>query len=545
VRTFRLLLWLRWKLFLRTSSRGNRFANIAITLVMLLAFSPAWLGGAIAAFAGVRAAGAPAVLIAFGLCQIVWLWFGLLLGAMGRTFDLDTLIRHPVRPRTIFALNVVASVLSPIPLMTLPTLVAVVAGAGAHSGVPGALAAALGSVLLLLLTATIQQVLLALLDELLRRESVRYAATAVTTLMIVGFQLALQLTSRTLARQAVLRVARHEISLSDALASASHGFAFVPTIAGPAAVASGAFAGGAWLALAGLAVSLALLAAGILPGAALMRRSVLAARGDEGRGPRKRAASGGGSFAIGAGLLPRGVALMLARELRYTLRFPQRLMSVVLAPIVVIGYFLITRHQPEASTAFVFALLSTTIATSSMLQFGYDGPGVRSVFLLPMVPRQVLLAKNLELLLRIGLQVSLVGVALGVLQPGLWSMGTLTIAVASGAVVLVVLSIGTAMSIRQPSRVKRRGLQGRGASGWATLAVYLGMFGTAGVLAALIWGVRRLGGPSIADAAGMSVAVAAVLVAALVWWRSLELCARMLPQYRERMIDAIAKGDDN
>ena len=44
--TLRLLVWLRWKLFLRSTSTANRIAGAAFTLLILLAFSPAWLGGA-------------------------------------------------------------------------------------------------------------------------------------------------------------------------------------------------------------------------------------------------------------------------------------------------------------------------------------------------------------------------------------------------------------------------------------------------------------------------------------------------------------------
>ena len=55
--TLRLLLWLRWKLFLRSGTSGSRIGGAALTLLMLVAFAPAWLGGALAAYWGVVRAG--------------------------------------------------------------------------------------------------------------------------------------------------------------------------------------------------------------------------------------------------------------------------------------------------------------------------------------------------------------------------------------------------------------------------------------------------------------------------------------------------------
>ena len=110
----RTLLWLRWTLAWRATNTRNRVATIALTLVMFIAFSPLIIGGALAAHAGVRQYGAPVVVLAFGVCQIVWIWMGLLSGAMGRMFDLDQLIRYPVRTRTVYLVNLFATLTEPL-----------------------------------------------------------------------------------------------------------------------------------------------------------------------------------------------------------------------------------------------------------------------------------------------------------------------------------------------------------------------------------------------------------------------------------------------
>jgi len=151
--TLRLLLWLRWKLFLRSTTTGNRVMGAVFTGLLLLVFSPAWFGGAMAAYVGVLRTGGAVIPIAFGICQLAWISMGVLSGALGRSFDLDKFLRYPVRPRSVFAINVLASLLGPVPLMTVPTLVAVTIAAGQRAGFVAALGVGAAGACLLLVTA--------------------------------------------------------------------------------------------------------------------------------------------------------------------------------------------------------------------------------------------------------------------------------------------------------------------------------------------------------------------------------------------------------
>ncbi len=553
--TLRLLLWLRWKLFLRSGTTGSRIGGAALTLLMLVAFSPAWLGGALAAYWGVLHEGVPAIVLAFGLCQLAWLSLGLLSGALGRSFDLDKFLRYPVRPRTVFAINLGASLLSPVPLMTLPTLAAVALAAGERSGALAALGVAAGGLGALLITAAFLQVLLALLDEALRRESVRYVATAGMTLALVGMQFGTRWFAHRVSQDVLVRFQSHAITGQQALAIASSFFAHIPTVAAPAAIAAGALDGAPLRVLAGLAGTLALLACGVLPGAALMRHTVRGGESVAAKPARTGRRGGTGSFAFGTGLLPRGIGLMLGRELRLTLRNPQRLMSVFLAPLVSLMFFFNTRGNPTAGAGFTLAMLASTMGTASQLLFAYDGPGVRSFFLLPCSPRDVLLAKNLELLVRLLLQLLLAFGTLTFLVHGLWSPLTFTMLL--GAIVLALLSLatGTTISLRHPTKMRQRGIAMRGNTGWAGAAVSFAIFAGAGVLGGVLFGARWLtqrafpahsaSGLAAANTVGLALAALLLAAAGAIWWRSLELNARALPACRERLIEVLARSSDD
>lgn len=543
MRTVRLLLWLRWKLFLRSGSGSNRWAGAAMVALLAIAFSPAWLGGAIAAHEAVRGNGASAILVAFGACQLAWLSLGLLSGALGRAFDLDKLLRHPVRPAAVFAINIGASLLGPTPLLALPTLVAVAIAAGERGGPAAAAGAALGGLGLLLVTAALLQVLLALLDEVLRLERMRFLANALLTLMLVGMQFGARMLTHRLSQDVLVRFANHEITGTSALALARAMFERLPTVAAPAAIATGALDAAPWRALAGLAATATLLAIAIAPGAALMRRTARggtdAGSGAPARSERRRAGAGG--FGIGARVLPPGAALLFGREIRATLRNPQRLTSILVVPLLGVLFAGNAHGSALRAAAFTFGLIASAMGTASMLLFAWDGPGVRSYFLLPIRPRDVVLAKNLELLLRFAAQSLLALATLALLVRGLWTPATFAIGAGATGVVLCSLAAGTSWSMRRPVRARRRGLTQRGSGGWAGTVVSLAILAVAAAFGGAIWAARRLAGPAWADTASTLASLLVLAGSAAVWWRSLELNGRALPGNREKLIQVLAR----
>ena len=129
-------------------------------------------------------------------------------------------------------------------------------------------------------------------------------------------------------------------------------------------------------------------------------------------------------------------------------------------------------------------------------------------------------------------------IALSFLTTGIWSPLLFTALLADLAIILGSLAAGTAVSMRHPVRARRRGLTGRGGNSWEGAAVSFGVFFAAAALGALIWGVRRLAGPAWADPAGLVLASLALGVGAAIWWRSLDINARILPMpFTQDVID--------
>src|SRR5262249_21442460 len=277
-----------------------------------LALSPIYLGGAFGAYTLGSRLGAAALPIVFGICQVTVFWVSLLTGAMGRTFELDKLKRYPLRPRDVFAANTLLSLGEPIGVMTLPALLAVALGVAHHSGTPAGLAAGAGALLLLLVDASLLQLLLALIDDLLRREWMRYVAAFLFTFTMIGFQLTLGSSSSKFAE----RARKAGFTIDQLLDRARQAFERVPTVAAPAAVGGAHPAG--WLAApaAGLAVCAVLILVPLLLGGRVMSRASL--RPATGAVPRTRLIGpAGGSLGPSLPGLSRPQSLLVARELLY------------------------------------------------------------------------------------------------------------------------------------------------------------------------------------------------------------------------------------
>ena len=540
MKTLRLLLWLRWTLFLRATSVSNRWGTIALNTILVLAFSPFWFGGAVLALGGVQRLGAPAVIVALGACQLTWIYFGLLIGAMGRSFDLDRLLRYPMRPASVYAANILASCVEPVCLMTLPIVFATAAGAFLRGGLLPAAATLAAGLLVTLVTAAILQLLLALLDELLRREWVRYAAVAMFSLTFLSFQF--------LARGAVQRMAerfaQRPLAPGELVDVVAANLALVPTVGWPAAIATGALDGAPLHTLAGLAGTALLGALLLAPGVSLMRHTARAGESAGGGGARAQRPSSRGTLALLPGLLPRGVALLAARELRYSLTSPQRVMALLLTPLVVLLLLFTRDSGPVTAPAFVLLLLSSSVTTAAITQFSYDGPGVRSFFLLPCRPRDVLLAKNLDVFARVAAQLALVFAPLTVLRRTQWSAFGSVLLVGAAAVVFGVVAIGTWVSIRWPVRARRRGMSTRGDNGWGGLAMFAGTFACGALVFGVVWAARSVAGPAHATLAGLAAATVFLAAGAATWWLSLDRNAAALLVHREKLVEVIARVEE-
>ena len=540
MRTLRLLIWLRWRIGINTTTKRGRWAAIGLSTLFALAMAPVYVGGAIGSFALGMNMGAPALPVVFGLCQIVVTWVSLLVGAMGRTFELDKLKRYPLRPRDVFAINTLASLGEPVVLLTVPALVAVALGIAKHSGAGAGCAAAAGALLLLLVTASLLQLLLALIDDLLRREYMRYVAAFLFSMTVLGFQLAMSRSSSRLAE----RARQSGLTLDRLLDDARRTFERLPSVGAPASVAGSHPSG--WLdsPVAGLAACLLLILVPLALGSRVMARAAL--RGAVGGRVRARgSAAARGSLGPKIPGLTRPQSLLVARELLYMMRTPALLYQLAVVPLSATALMFLSPARNAAFGEFMpmFVMLGT-LAGRNLMLWGYDGPGIRTLFLLPISARELVLTKNLGWFVSALLEATFVFGALTLLRTAK-VLPHLAVAVTGWlALALASTVLGTWISARFPMRPPERGLGRRSPGGPAGAGALFGMLAIAGALILAVVAVRALTPDPWKETASLVVTSLAAGAAAGVWWIGLERNAGVVERNRERMIDVLAKSSD-
>jgi hypothetical protein len=532
------LFWLRWRLGMNVTTVQGRWASMGIIAMLLLAFSPIYLGGAFAAYKTASVHGRDTVLLVFGACQFAILWVSLLSGAMGRTFELDKLKRYPLSPLAVFFTNTLTSVIEPVALMTLPTLAALSIGVAQHDGLAAGLQTGLAAVVLLLVTLTLIQLLLALLDDLLRREWLRYVAAFLFIATLVGFQLTVSRVSQGLVRRArELGVTADVVAEQARLILGS-----LPTVAAPASIAgthpAGPFAS-PWV---GLVTSLAFLLLAVVVGARVMERaSIRPIAGDTGGG---RARGEQGLSLRVPGLTPVQ-GLLFGRELVYLMRTPSILFQMLITPLMVITLSLLHSKDdtamPDSLPLFV---LVSGLAGRNLMMWAYDGAGVRTLFLMPFTARDLVLTKLLGWFSTTALEATIAFTALSFLRGAAFATQLPTYVPAYLAVLLVAGVIGTNISIRQPVKAPDKGMARRSPGGLIGIGGFLAIVLTALAIGLMVVAVRMLT-PDAHDAlASCIVALMALAATVAIAWISLERSADLLELKREKMIDVLAKSAD-
>lgn len=539
--TFRILFWLRWRLALNTTTTRGRWAAMGITALLALGMSPIYAGGAVGAWTLVSSMGAHGLLLVFGLCQLAVVWVSLLTGAMGRLFELDKLKRYPLRAFDVFAINTLASLGEPIVLMTLPSLVAAVLALTRHDGAAAGMAAAAGAALLLLVTAAFLQLLLALLDDLLRREWMRYVAALFFTLTIVGFQVVVGRSSAQFAQEARKAGVTPETLTAHALAA----FERIPTVAAPAALAGARPAG--WLAepWAGFIACCLLIAIPLVFGSRVMARASL--RSPVGGTLRPRASGRGrSSFAPNWPLLTPAQSLLVERELLYLWRTPALLYQMAVIPLTVIGLSFLQRPTGSGQFAPLLPLfiMVASLAGRNLMLWGYDGPGVRTLFLMPTRARDLVLSKNLVWLASSLLEATLIFTYMTVRHPAevlpqlpMLVSGYLAVVLAAGV-------LGTWVSIMRPMRPPQQGIGRRSPNGMVGLLAVLTILAIGASVGVAVWAARSLTQDGYDGVVSLAVTLGCLFVSGALWWLALNRNADSLERQREAMIDAIAKSAD-
>ena len=540
MKTLRLLFWLRWRIGINSTSAKSRWVTAGVTALFALAMAPLYVGGAAMAFAYARDAGAPALLVVFGCVQFVILWVSLLTGAMGRTFELDKLKRYPLRPLAVFSANTLASLSEPVVFMSLPSLVAAAAGVGMHSGPAAGVTAFGGAVLLLLVTTTLLQLLLALLDDLLRREWMRYVAAFFFTFSVIGFQFVV--TSRT--SRFVTEAKKAGLTTERLSAEAMRMFENIPSIAGPASVA-GAHRPGPWQEpWAGWLACAVLVALPTWFGARVMAAG--ATRGSGGGPVRSQSvAASRGGFGLRLPGLDAAQGLLAGRELLYLLRTPALLYQMAVIPLTAIGLsFMRSSRDPQFATLMPMFLLVSSLAGRNLMMWGYDGPGMRTLFLLPLPARDLVLSKNVVWMASALLEATVVFTWMTLREPATVLPQLPMLATGYLAALLAGAVLGTWVSISKPVRPPQQGMGRRSPGGLIGLGAVLVLLLLAAAIIVSVMAVRALI-PDPYDLVASTVVTSVFLVvAAMLWLISLDRNADLLETHREVMIDALTKSSD-
>jgi hypothetical protein len=525
-----LLLGVKLRLMVRSLFRGGRGQNVLGLGALGLLMAPVWLGLAAAAHHAVVRHGAEGAVAVLGMAHVGWLFAAFLFSAFAEGLDLRVLLRYPVRPSTVFILNVLLAPLDLVGIFLFPPLVAAVVGAGRTAGPAAAAGVALACLLTVLVTGVVLHILLAGLGRFLRKEWSRAVAGLVMGLAFAAPSLALRSWDTETTQHGQPR-------LEAAIPAAARLAARLPTSAFPALVTRGALTGDGTRFALGLAGTLLVLGVGVALGTRWSTTAALDSdvqrRGPTGPEPA------GGYLASGRSrverLLGPTLAVLLGRELRYWLRTPQVLLGLLFTPFLVLSFFY-QRSLPPAMRAFFlpfFCLVS--VFNLSANQFGLDREGVRLLLLLPIPPDRLVAAKNLAAL-TVAASASVVSFLMVHFVRGIPWSALVRPALSVVATLPAVLIAGNELSTRHPWRMTFK-IGGTPPGAMSSALLQFMVVGLMAVLMALPRGVAwLLGEPWLASVGTVGVGV----LAWALWVCSLPGAARRLVDRREHLLRALA-----
>jgi hypothetical protein len=462
-----------------------------------------------------------------GTLHLGWLTSAFLFSAFAEGLELRALLRYPVRPSMVFALNVLLAPVDLVSLFLLPPVVAVAVASGRRAGLTAGLGVALACALTVLVTGVALHILLAALGRFLRREWSRAVAGLVFGLAFAAPSVVLHQHASRAGLRSVGATVEATIPAAARLA------ARFPTSAFPALVVRAAFDGDAGGAALGLLGTLLLVAGGVVLGTRWSVSAALAGEAASGPGRVRRAPVRGTSLVDR--LLGRELALLLGRELRYWLRTPQVLLGLLTTPVLVVFFFAQPGLPRSLRFLFLPLLCLVSVFNLSANQFGLDREGVRLLFILPVPPARLMAAKNLAALI-----VAAGGTLLSLVLVRLWKgvpvRELVAPALSVAATLPAVLIAGNELSTRHPWRMTFK-IGGAPPGAMASALVQLIVVAVMAVLLAVpVVAGRLLGAPGLALAGTAAVGV----VAWAAWAWSLGPAARRLVARQEHLLHVLA-----
>jgi hypothetical protein len=235
---------------------------------------------------------------------------------------------------------------------------------------------------------------------------------------------------------------------------------------------------------------------------------------------------------------------MVARELLYMVRTPALLYQLAVVPITVLALMFLSPARNAAFGFMPMVVMLGSLAGRNLMLWGYDGPGIRTLFLLPVSMRELVLTKNVGWLVTALVEAAAV-LGMLTLMRAAQVLPHLAL-VATGWVALALASsvLGTWFSARFPTKPPERGLGRRSPGGAAGIGALLGILAMAGLLILAVFAARALTPDAWKETASLVVTTLATCAAAGLWWLGIERNADVVEQNRERMIDVLAKSSD-
>ena len=410
----RLLFWLRWRMLTRGMLRSK--ARWVGTLIAVLILGPWAIGLAAGVFFGLwqlplgpvsagHVSGEMLIQAALSLTGLIWVLAPLLGFALNESYDITRLFVYPVERTRLFLGALLGSFLDLPVLLLLPSFLAAVVGLALHNAA-AALAAAIALPLFLIQTLALSQGLLLASQGILRSRKFRDIALVIVPLFWMAYQFGMQSFGRTMEHGMWARFGTSPVWKA---------FSVLPS--GIAAHAVGSAGRSEWVHAAGWLLGLATITA-----VTVRVAGWLVGRAYDG----EEVGSGGAPQAVASvrseperaswtRRLPPATAAILAKDLTLFRRDPfYRVLLMNLVYSIGFGAFMLfTRTRKVEGNAFSDVLVDGILLGGTALvllqqsalfynQFGTEGLASPVLFGSPARRRDILLGKNLSLLLGAG-----------------------------------------------------------------------------------------------------------------------------------------------
>ena len=543
----RLIAGLRWSLLKNSMQRkNNRWDLVGIIFaaafgaVLVAGLCFAFFAGASAFLAGKRASWMG---LLFWAIFLWWQVFPIFVAGFGANFEFKTLLRFPLSRRTFYLLGLGYGFADFAAVSAVCWVAAMVLGAAVAR--PEVLPVMVGvSVLFVLMNVTLERLIGSWLEKILAKRKTRELFIGLFVLSMVSLNFLNPLLQRygRAASPKILDYLPYLAWLPGSLA----GSAVAGAVRGDSrAILFGTAGLSAWL--------------GVTSGL-LWRRFVAQYRGEEisesaAPAPAKKNNAIGASAEKSKGqsangewlpLVPATVAAVVLKEFRYLTRNGMAFLTLLLPPIMVVFFTMqfgngsaLREHslKPEMFFPAIMAYLILILISPAYNAFAFEGKGIQTYFMAPLRFQDVLLGKNLFLVVLITFELSL-SLALLVWRVGWPSTAMFAATIGAGAFAVTgQLTIANWSSLSFPKKMefgKMKGQRNSGVAVWTALGVQIVV---AAVCAGIILAGRLLGNPWIPAVAfaGLTAAAAGGYVA------SLGALSRLAEARKELLIETLCR----